>query len=83
MLVQHVKVSKNEDCAIGAGTYHSTRYEKTLPDILVARVVRNPRQDGIVGFISCIPGLHDWFIGLANDQVHGIGYFSNCTKGFL
>lgn len=28
-----------------------------------------------VGFICCIPGLSDWFIGLAHDWVQGQEYF--------
>ena len=36
-----------------------------------------------VRFMSCILVRPEWFIGLANNQVQGHGYFGHCTGAFL
>lgn len=37
----------------------------------------------IVEYMSCILGLLNWSIGLANNQIHGQGYFDNCIEALL
>lgn len=80
VLVQHVRMLKNEDRAINAATYHSARYKKTLS--VSSRWLKFYGMQAkveIVGFLSCISAGPDWFIGLTNDRVQGQGYFGHCT----
>ena len=37
----------------------------------------------VVGFMSYIPSLPDWSIGLANDWVWVQGCFGHCTRTFI